>query len=98
MLAPFLQEGQLRPVQEMLLTGRSAQLQLIVGVKEARLIDRPPMHARRYVTGSAHIDATMRVRDGALNSLQRFRFRGVKFLKIVKQRYSLCGSSRQNSL
>ncbi|CAK9009093.1 unnamed protein product [Durusdinium trenchii] len=29
-----------RPVQEMLMTGRSAQLQLITGMKEARLIDR----------------------------------------------------------
>ena len=39
-----------RPVQEMLMTGRSAQLQLITGMKEARLIDRPPMETRRYVT------------------------------------------------
>lgn len=52
------QEGQLRPVQEMLLTGRSAQLQLIVGVKEARLIDRPPMHARRYAIMCDHLNMT----------------------------------------
>ena len=47
---PSSVEAQHRPVQEMLMTGRSAQLLLITGMKEARLIDRPPMDARRYVT------------------------------------------------
>ncbi|CAK9112424.1 Serine/threonine-protein phosphatase [Durusdinium trenchii] len=44
-----------RPVQEMLMTGRSAQLQLITGMKEARLIDRPPMETRRYAIMCDHL-------------------------------------------
>ena len=102
MLALFLQEGQLRPVQEMLLTGRSAQLQLIVGVKEARLIDRPPMHARRYVTGSWYGDATMGMgpiitvsNASTTHSLSSCSF---NYLEDCWDG-SLCGSSREpNSL
>ena len=48
---PLTENGELRAVQEMLTTGRSAQLQFIVGMKEARLMNRKPEDARRYVAG-----------------------------------------------
>ena len=51
-LLPLTENGELRAVQEMLTTGRSAQLEFIVGMKEARLMNRKPEDARRYVAGT----------------------------------------------